>query len=531
MINRTKVKIISLILIRVLILIYSKSILHPDEHYQSTEIGIQDIFNLKEKSRTWEWIIKDSYQGNNKFEVGIGPYRSIIPVYIFIHFPLFILKSIYRSFQKYQTLPSTFQLIITSRIFLFLLSLFIDYLLLFQTDFNFHAIKSIYLLFSTSPATLVFLTRPLINSFETILFTLVFFLTISIYRHFPLDLNSHRYFIKLSTWTTLINFSIWSRFSFLLFCFPLISLITYKSIIKSRSILSFLTLTFFTLLTIFYSCLIDSNYFNHYPSIPPLNLFLYNLNSDNLSLHGLHSKWLHCFVNGPLLFGPSIWFVTIWGTFNVTQFRNDLHFLLSLSVIVSGLAFLSIQPHQEPRFLLPLLIPICMTTSHTLLTLKPASRKLFWKLHFLHSIFGVVFYGFIHQGGIIPTISHIKEEPHQFRDKNSIITWKTFDFPKTLVLRTPTSDLNLINLRGLDEMSMLEKVCKELHVTRKGILVFPLNAFKTFEVLDLVVWNSFDFHLDMDRINDYFDAKFKGNGICMVKIDRLCHRYLEFGQI
>ncbi|EGG08320.1 uncharacterized protein MELLADRAFT_85009 [Melampsora larici-populina 98AG31] len=300
--------------------------------------------------------------------------------------------------------------------------------------------------------------------------------------------------------------------------------------IKSKSILSFLTLTFFTLFTIFYSCWIDSNYFNYWPSIPPLNLFLYNLDWSNLSLHGLHSKWLHLFVNGPLLFGPSLWVLTFWGIYKMFRFRKNLHYLLSGSVIVSGLGLLSIQPHQEPRFLLPLLIPVCIIASHTLLTLTPTSRKVFWKLHFLHTILGTIFYGFLHQSGVIPTISYIKGS-NQFEDIKSIVIWKTFDFPKTLLLRTSTSDLNLINLQGLNEISMLDKVCKELKVTQKGILVFPLNAFKTFGVLDLVVWNSFGFHLDMDRIDDYFENGFKANGICVVKIYRFCSRYLEFDQI
>lgn len=528
--NRMIAKIISLLLIRFAILLYSQSNLHPDEHFQSTEIGIQDIFDFKDKTRTWEWLVKDSYQENNRFEVGVGPYRSIIPVYILIHFPLFILKSISSFFSSYQTLPSTFQLILAPRISLFFLSFIIDYLLLFQTSSSNHQIiRTIYFSFSTSPSTLVFLTRPFINSFETILFTLVFFLTISIYNHFPFDLNSYRYFIKLSIWTILINFSIWSRFSFLLFSFPLISLITYESIIKSKSIISFLTLTFFTLVTIFYACWIDSNYFNYWPSIPPLNLFLYNLNLNNLSLHGLHSKWLHLFVNGPLLFGPSLWCITFWGIFNISKFQKNLYFLLSVSVIISGLGLLSIQPHQEPRFLLPLLIPICMIASHTLLTLRPTSRRLFWRLHFLHSILGTIFYGSLHQSGVIPTLSHLRES-NQFNDIKSIITWKTFDFPRTLLLQTPTSDLNLINLRGLDEISMLNKVCKELKV-QKGILVFPLNAFKTFEVLDLAVWYSYGFHLDMDRIDDYFENGFKGNGMCVVKVFRFCNRYLEFDQV
>lgn len=35
----------------------------------------------------------------------------------------------------------------------------------------------------------------------------------------------------------------------------------------------------------------------------PLNALLYNLNSSNLTAHGIHPRWLHVVVNFPLLFG------------------------------------------------------------------------------------------------------------------------------------------------------------------------------------------------------------------------------------
>lgn len=35
------------------------------------------------------------------------------------------------------------------------------------------------------------------------------------------------------------------------------------------------------------------------------------------------------------------------------------HFEVPLWTLVSGTALLSVQPHQEPRFLLPLIVPLC----------------------------------------------------------------------------------------------------------------------------------------------------------------------------
>lgn len=65
--------------------------------------------------------------------------------------------------------------------------------------------------------------------------------------------------------------------------------------------------------------LLDTLYFTSTLSSPwiltPLNLLRYNLASSNLAEHGLHSRWLHAVVNGPILFGAGIWAVAtvLWG--------------------------------------------------------------------------------------------------------------------------------------------------------------------------------------------------------------------------
>lgn len=119
--------------------------------------------------------------------------------------------------------------------------------------------------------------------------------------------------------------------------------------------------------------------------LTPYNLLRYNLSSENLAKHGLHPRWLHITVNLPMIIGPAL---VIYGL----KIGREVVFLPSTSkgrtqsssprvmmssklsayhvwvtllnfhiacvyVIITSLLLLSMQPHQEPRFLTPLLVP------------------------------------------------------------------------------------------------------------------------------------------------------------------------------
>jgi phosphatidylinositol glycan class Z len=85
------------------------------------------------------------------------------------------------------------------------------------------------------------------------------------------------------------------------------------------------------------------------------------MNPQNLALHGIHFRGLHFLVNLPMLYGPLLLCIP----FSFTSQKNLSTAQLPLSVrvtlffsIVSGLTLLSLAPHQEPRFLVPLLFPL-----------------------------------------------------------------------------------------------------------------------------------------------------------------------------
>lgn len=119
----------------------------------------------------------------------------------------------------------------------------------------------------------------------------------------------------------------------------------------------------------------------------PLNSYRYNANPVNLAKHGLHPRWTHVVVNMPMMFGPLVvlgllelrsWLVcratsnakramageTYDSCENVHTASmhspvsgRNLH-VLSASIVMLYLGVLSTAPHQEARFLLPLLLPM-----------------------------------------------------------------------------------------------------------------------------------------------------------------------------
>lgn len=146
----------------------------------------------------------------------------------------------------------------------------------------------------------------------------------------------------------------------------------------------------------------DSTYFV-FPSretmfeLTPLNFLRYNLLPANLAEHGLHPRWLHLVVNLPMIATPGLLLYVLWAEWDYTNPRNEepsdrrekakngpmetmqkgelcrfyayaiytdprpvLHW-----VRWSSTTLLSIQPHQEPRFLIPLVTPmIALVLNH-----------------------------------------------------------------------------------------------------------------------------------------------------------------------
>lgn len=135
--------------------------------------------------------------------------------------------------------------------------------------------------------------------------------------------------------------------------------------------------------------------------VAPLNNLRYNLRYENLELHGVHARVTHLAINMPLLFGllhlqlvrdgvASVWFAA----------KRSLEGLwLRVASVLFPLACLSLAPHQEPRFLLPLIVPLHVFAGAALLSTR--LRVVLWVA--FNAVLAV-FFGLLHQGGVVPML-------------------------------------------------------------------------------------------------------------------------------
>ncbi|KAK3594890.1 hypothetical protein CHS0354_020550 [Potamilus streckersoni] len=150
--------------------------------------------------------------------------------------------------------------------------------------------------------------------------------------------------------------------------------------------------------------------------ITPRNFIKYNVKGDNLIKHGLHPFYLHLVVNLPLLFGPLVYF-TLTVLFSRVKYvftrtapiHQSSQVPFDLFVLVPVL-FFSIFPHQEPRFLIPLL-PLVILNAIQYVG-KNSFSKFFFAFWLSFNLVLSIFYGILHQGSIIPCITDIQEDFH-----------------------------------------------------------------------------------------------------------------------
>lgn len=140
--------------------------------------------------------------------------------------------------------------------------------------------------------------------------------------------------------------------------------------------------------------------------ITPFNFIMYNVVPGNLDKHGTHPHWLHALINLPLLYGPLgicalISALNFIAEIGCNEWKNKpgvrtVSAMTTFTFILS-LAALSVFPHQEPRFLIPLTVPIVLMNSHVL-RWKWFGFKPLLALWYIFNIFMTFFFGMMHQG-------------------------------------------------------------------------------------------------------------------------------------
>ena len=196
--------------------------------------------------------------------------------------------------------------------------------------------------------------------------------------------------------------------------------------------------------------------------ITPWNSLAYNSKTENLSEHGLHPRWLHAVVNGPMMFGPS-WIVLMFrllrgriasdGVRRTPTKSPALLYVLWATVLLPLVA-LSLAPHQEPRFLAPMLVPVCVLSTLYVQNedadeaKKKPNRFLFFKLWIVFNALLVALFGILHQGGVMSSVRALPALQPSTGLARALF-WKTYTPPRSLLAQKRHHErIHIIDLAG-----------------------------------------------------------------------------------
>lgn len=90
-------------------------------------------------------------------------------------------------------------------------------------------------------------------------------------------------------------------------------------------------------------------------------------------------------------------------------------------------------PHQESRFLLPLLLPIVFSTAKFFSRTYLRHFKYILPIWCFSNIIGLIFYGYLHQAGVTPMVSYLFKDIEDL-SKVHIIHSHTYPIPVGLLM-------------------------------------------------------------------------------------------------
>lgn len=403
--------------------------LHPDEFLQSTDIIAGHHFNSKIEP-AWEFTTEH-------------PIRCML-------FPYVINTIAFKLVQLLSEEPSAYLLIILPRLMFTLLSFVVDFCLYRLCCY--HSPRGLWYLplsviMQSSFACLTLFTRTLSNTIETILFSIALVLVCRTFRNNsrttgsartrPIDKQDETLDYKNTlSLGIVISLGLFNRPTFPAFILvPLLfwlheellkTSFNYTKVIK-RSIIPLVTSAG---LTAFFMSLFDTIYYrsnefivimnalakfdldnlSHQLTdiwvITPYNFISYNTDLQNLSKYGIHLPFTHMLVNIPLLFNVlaylfycklSLMLVGL-GNYRPTISPNKTQTMMVLNILTSTV-LISFIPHQEFRFLLPLIVPFVYTFAFNVYAKN--SYLIAWVIINFTLTF---FYSNIHQAGVIKSV-------------------------------------------------------------------------------------------------------------------------------
>ncbi|KAL5342990.1 Alg9-like mannosyltransferase family-domain-containing protein [Aspergillus crustosus] len=421
-----------LLLIRVYFAL-SPSYIHPDEHFQGLEVFAGRLLSYPSRL-PWEFTSKH-------------PIRSIFPLWPVYDVPISLLKWFYT--ETGTGSPPAEVVYYVVRGVMFLLSFVLE-------DWAVHELVPLprhrrvaVVLVASSYVTWTHQTHTFSNSLETLLVAWGLVLI-----HRILDNKRRSSLFSSAVLSFICVAGVFNRITFPAFlAIPGLQLLPHFW----RKPLSLIVFVVFGLLFFFVAVFADTTFYRpsaslgdvlRAPVITPLNNLLYNTDSSNLALHGLHPHYNHFIVNLPQLLGPAI-VAMVLQVYNLRSIPSWLKNIRAASA-VSATAMLSIFPHQEPRFLIP-----CVPLLLSCLQIR-RSRIFLVSWVIFNAALGFLM-GVYHQGGVVPTQlaipsivsataqgwSESLKEPQSL--SATVVWWKTYSPPLWLLgdNSTLTLDLNI----------------------------------------------------------------------------------------
>ncbi|KAF2715083.1 glycosyltransferase family 22 protein [Pleomassaria siparia CBS 279.74] len=468
-----------LLLVRVYFAL-SPSYLHPDENFQGPEVIAGRVFSHP-VHETWEFT-------------SANPIRSTFPLWLAYGWPMYLLRWLWEGFGYTEVAPSVVYW--TLRVLMLTLSVVLEDWAIQELVQSPRARRVAVPLIASSYVTWTFQTHTFSNSLETLL--------------------KRSGVLASSLLGFLVVVGVFNRITFPAFLLlPSLSLLPHFQ----RKPFSLVSIATSALVTAFVAISVDTTFYTpgdfHFsnlrthPVITPLNNYLYNSDSTNLAQHGLHPRYQHFLINLPQLLGPA---------FPLIFFLRRVHLSLALISAISGVALLSIFPHQEARFLIPA-VPLILSS---IKLPRHPHTKLWMTSWIIFNLALGVLMGLYHQGGIVPVQIHIAKT-NEF--VSHAFWWKTYS-PPIWLLNGKNEELTTVDLMGIPGSKMLEQVKTALPPCRtrkppqiqgKGAvyLVTPrsaefLSPYKNKQVREAIsleeVW-SYKRHLNLD------DMDFAGDGV------------------
>ncbi len=486
----------------ILVLIPQHSYIQPDEFFQSTEPIAGDVFDTK-VLLVWEF--------NQSF-----PLRNIF-------FPQLISRPVFTLIKEINLSNNPMALLVGPRLVVTLLSFICDYSLYRLCQYSKRSASSMssMIVMSSSYLTLTYLTHTFSNSIETVLVSLLLLNSFK-------SISSNTY-SNSNTIGSLLALGLFNRPTFVVFAFaPLLFWLVSNSkqqklseLLKTGTVRALSLMPSFISLSIIL-CIFDTLYYSQnsveiYENImnyrfeellkslviTPLNFVKYNLNPSNLANHGLHPPYFHMLVSVPLAFSLLGIFAyihvfkilkeTLISIKNKTQqpLMNVFEAIMILSFVVPLLAF-SLIPHQEPRFLIPSLIPLCFLYGNRIF-----QTKFYFSLWLLINLVLIALYGFIHQSGVTKGLFSIHQIIQQNNDKPLDFVFSRTYLPPRHLLNIPNSSKNIHihDLSILEFPNSLDNKINEIKTENRDNFYLLIPSCLTSQLRDLFIKHNLKFEL------------------------------------